>query len=451
MIKFEILSDDPVDEALVTRYWAMDADGKFVENVSDLLPYKGINSNHHLLSYIQQVSIARDGRFVCSRCSEYFEVRSRADYQTRTRFTASVCDGCREQEKAKQIEEQKALSDELSARLAEIESRNNQCVIDYEKIPDDAALILIALNDAINPRLLTGFFRRDQCQGLVPCFTSSLITTLWKAGVIADLPSKALPGAYFLKEKEVWHYNTKVSYFLLPDHVLGKTETALDSLRTRTYSQLSLIRQLWLDCALSECMRYLYDQCSLHRLQMSDESDLQAQSILRTSLETYSVSQLWSVIWKVVRDAASLSAREYYNNEKAAATIPGKIKRYLERVVREGLSVKSWDRPVDQPAGTLGDVFYKYFGLDEDTPGLEAMEMLADLDLNEEEVIEPSAEVVAAARAMMQQAIGQSCEATALLLFAEHIRQGDDVQAALEAVCAAYPVLGPADEQHGPG
>jgi len=286
--------------------------------------------------------------------------------------------------------------------------------------------------------LLTGLFRRDQCQGLAPCFTSLLITKLWKAGVIADLPSKALPGAYFLQEEKVWHYSDKVSYFLLPDQVLGKTEAVLDSLRTRAYTHFSLIRQLWLDYALSECMLYLYDQCSLHRLQMSDESDDQAQSVLRTSLETYSVSQLWSVIWKVVRDAASLSAREYYNNDKAAATIPGKIKRYLERVVREGLSVKSWDRPVDQPAGTLGDVFYEYFGLHEDTPGVEAMESLAHLDLDEEEVIEPSAEVVAAARTMMQQAIGQGCEATALLLFAERIRHRDDVQVALEAVCAAY-------------
>lgn len=436
MIKFEILSGDPVDEALVARYWTMDANGKFVENVSDLLPYKGISSNHHLLSYIQQVSIARDERFICSRCSEYFVVRSRADYQTRARFAASVCDACREQENAKQMEEQKALSDELSARLTEIEDRHSKLVIDYEIIPDDAALTLIALNSAINPRLLTGLFRRDQCQGLAPCFTSSLITKLWRAGVIADLPSKALSGAYFLKEEKVWHYSDKVSYFLLPDQVLGKTEAALDSLRTRAYTQFSLIRELWLDYALSECMFYLYDQCSLHRLQMGDESDDQAKSVLRTSLETYSVSQLWSVIWKVVRDAASLSAREYYNNEKAAATIPGKIKRYLERVVREGLSVKSWDRPVDQPAGTLGDVFYEYFGLDEDTPGLEAMAVLADLSLDEEEFMEPSAEVIAAARMVMQQAVGQGCEAFALLLFAERIRQGDSVKAALEAVYA---------------
>ena len=451
MIKFEILSDDPVDEALVARYWAMDANGKFVENVSDLLPYRGISSNHYLLSYIQQVSIARDERFICSRCSEYFVVRSRADYQTSARFSTSVCDACREQEKAKQIEEQKALSDELSARLAEVEDRNSQLVIDYEKIPDDAALILIALNNAINPRLLTGFFRRDECKGLAPCFTGLLIKKLWNVGVIVDLPSKALPGAYFLKEEKVWHYNDKVSYFLLPDQVIGKTEAALDSLRTRTYTQFPLIRQLWLDYALSECMLYLYDQCSLHRLQMSDESDGQAMSILRTSLETYGVSQLWSVIWKVVRDAASLSAREYYNNEKAAATIPGKIKRYLERVVREGLSVKSWDRPVDQPAGTLGDVFYEYFGLYENTPGVEAMEVLANQDLDEEEAIGPSAEVIAAARTMMQQAIGRGSEATALLLFAERIRQGDGVQAALEAVCAAYSALGPADEKHDHG
>lgn len=436
MIKFEILSDDPADEVLVARYWAMDADGKFVENVSDLLPYNGISSNYHLLSYIQQVSIARDKRLICSKCSEYFVLRSRADYQTRARFAASVCDVCTEQEKAKQMEEQKALSDELSARLAEIEDRNSQLLIEYEKIPDDAALILIALNDAVNPRLLTGFFRRDQCHGLAPCFTSSLITTLWKAGVIADLPSKALPDAYLLRDEEVWHYRTKVSYFLLPDHVLGKTEAALDSLRTRAYTQFSLIRELWLDYALSECMLYLYDQCSLHRLKMGDESDDQVKSVLRTSLETYAVSQLWSVIWKVVRDAASLSTREYYNNVKAAATIPGKIKRYLERAVREGLSVKSWDRPVDQPAGTLGDVFYEYFGLDEDTPGLEVMAVLADGSLDEEELMEPSAEVIAAARMVMQKAVRHGCEAFALLLFSEHIRQGDSVKAALEAVYA---------------
>ncbi|NLY27107.1 MAG: hypothetical protein GX049_06085 [Alcaligenaceae bacterium] len=436
MIKFEILTDDPADQELVARYWAMDEDGKFIENVSDLLPYKGISSSYHLLSHIQKVSIARDHRIVCSRCSEYFEARSRADYQTRTRFSTGVCDACREQENLKQMEEQRILSDKLSARLKEIEDRNTQRVIDYETIPDDIALILIALNSAINPRLLTGLFSRDQCQGLAPCFTSALVTKLWKAGVIADLPSKALPGAYFLRDDEVWHTNTKVSYFLLPDHELGKTEAALDSLRNRAYTQFSRIRQLWLDYAVSECMQYLYDQCSLHRLQTSDESDEQAQSVLRTSLETYSIAQLWSVIWKVVRDAASLSAREYYNKEKAASTIHGKIKRYLERAAREGLAVKSWDRPGEQPAGTLGDVFYEFFGLYEYTPGREAMEILADQNLDEDEVGPPS-EVVAAARIMMQRAIEQGCEATILLSFAERIRQGEDVQAALEAVCAA--------------
>ena len=37
VIDVEIYSDDPDDHVLVDRYWAMNEDGKFKENVADLL------------------------------------------------------------------------------------------------------------------------------------------------------------------------------------------------------------------------------------------------------------------------------------------------------------------------------------------------------------------------------------------------------------------------------
>lgn len=82
-----------------------------------------------------------------------------------------------------------------------------------------------------------------------------------------------------------------------------------------------------------------------------------------------SVSQLWSVVWKVVRDAASLANREYYNRPKAAATIPGKIWRNLEKVQRESIELKAWSRPEQHPAGNTGDGVGRDLGVDENTSG----------------------------------------------------------------------------------
>lgn len=92
-------------------------------------------------------------------------------------------------------------------------------------------------------------------------------------------------------------------------------------LRMREHKQLSRILQLWLDYAVSDCMAYLFSECSLHGLETDAEDDIKIKSILRTALETWSIAQLWSVIWKVVRDAASLSTRVYYSKAKAAATL----------------------------------------------------------------------------------------------------------------------------------
>lgn len=85
------------------------------------------------------------------------------------------------------------------------------------------------------------------------------------------------------------------------------------------------------------------------------------------------------MIWKNVKDAASLARLVYYTASRATATIPGKIRRTLEKVEKEGAELRHWDRPDQQPAGTLGMLFNELFGVDEDTPGVEVMARLTRL------------------------------------------------------------------------
>ena len=443
MVDFDVLSDDPEDRKLIARYWAMDDAGNFVESVTGILPYGEISKTHQLVKYINKISAARDLNQTCLRCENSFLVRSRSDVKTRSAMTRQVCSTCQDIEDHERNEALEAANAELQARLAQVEKRNLEETCDYGAIPDDLALLLIALEKAINPRLLKGSFMRSDCRSLASDDSGKLIQRLWTARLVVDLPSKAALGAYFLKDGQVWQFSDKVAYVFVPDAAIGKNEKAFSVLTMREFCDYRAIRQLWLDYALSDCMAYLLDQSTTHGLETSLEADAEISSTLRTALSMYSVAQLWSVIWKVVRDAASLSTRSYSNRAKAAATIPGKIKRNLEQVARGDVHLRAWTRPINQPAGTLGDVFHEYFGIDESTLGSTVREMFSKVDIGTDQLkTDPPPEVIEdQTRFLMRQALAHDVSAMVILHFADRIRNGDDALAALNAVFAAYPLL----------
>jgi hypothetical protein len=443
MVDFEVFSDDPEDHKLIARYWAMDAAGNFVETVTSILPYGEISKVHQFVKYINEISEAKDMNQTCLRCEGNFMVRSRSDVKTKPPITQQVCLTCQSIEDHERKKAIDAENEKLQARLAQVEACNLEETCDYGSIPDDLALLLLALDKAINPRLLSGSFMFSDCRGLVSGDCGNLIQRLWGAKLIVDLPSKATLGAYSLKDGQVWHFADKVTYVFVPDALSGKNEEAFTVLTTRDFCDYPAIRQLWLDYAVTDCMAYLFEQSATHGLETSSEADAEVSSTLRTALDAYSVAQLWSVIWKIVRDAATLSTREYYSKAKAAATIPGKIKRNLERVARGNVHLKAWTRPIDQPAGTLGDVFYEYFGIDENTLGSTVQEMLSEPNIGADHLkVDPSPEVIEGqTRILMRQALARDITASVMLLFADRIRNGDDALTALDAVLAAYPLL----------
>lgn len=443
MIDYKVHSGSTADEALVARYWAMGDNGKFVEPVSSLFPYGEIENSQQLIKYINGVSSAWSSDRFCPNCQSHVLLRSRADLKSQDEQRSRLCKSCTDKDVRKLKNAELDQSAKLAKKLLEVTERNLSATIEYEDVPSDVALLLIALHRVINPRLLTGSFMRGECQGLAPMDSEKFVQRLWDAKVILDLPNRALAGAYFFKDEDLWHYSNKVAYVLVSDAELGRGEQSFDLLTSRDFSDSSELRQLWLDYAVCDGLAYLLDQCGLHNLEISAENDTEIRSILRTALQVHSVAQIWSVIWKVVRDAASLSTREYYNKTKAAGTIPGKISRQIERIVKGDLVIKPWRRPADQPAGALGEVFYEYFGIDEGTTGLKAMEMFIE---HEDEAIDtgidpPLEFVEEQVCLLMRRAIACNLEAEIILFFADCVRGGNNVKTALDAVFSAYPRL----------
>lgn len=127
-----------------------------------------------------------------------------------------------------------------------------------------------------------------------------------------------------------------------------------------------------------------------------------------------------------------MANREYYTRQKAAATVAGKVRRYLERVERESLELKSWSRPEQQPVGTLGMLLGEMFGVDEHTSGIAAMSRIRMLTGEGNSSME--AELGAPIRELMTNALAMDIAASVMLRFAELIRAGHDVSFAVEEI-----------------
>lgn len=432
-IRLQLLTEDPTEIELIQRYWAMDESGQFLEKVSALSEILQLPQGVTLAAFIRQRCTAFDEKQICPQCEEQVEIRNRSQAWRSALRSTSLCTLCQQERAALAREAEKKKAAELEALLAEY--RHNQVcrVVDYSAVADAHVLLLLALDKAVMPRLTDAWFTLADCRGLAPRYFDNFVETLKSAGLLLEDPSKAKPGTYYWNGDDVWQISAQVAYQLMPGCAGVDANEVIRSLSARVYTDRDGVFNLWLDYAVADVMCYLGDQCKWYGHELGEQEWDEIKSTLRAALHTYSVSQLWFVAWKVVKDAASLASHQYYNRVKAAATIPGKIRRYLERVKRESIELRSWSRSEQQPGGTLGMLFDEVFGIDEDTSGVAATLRIARVT-GQESADEVDPELCAPIRELMIDALAQDAGASVMLRFAELIRAGYDVGCAVEEI-----------------
>ncbi|AZE66447.1 hypothetical protein SAMN05216475_2946 [Pseudomonas synxantha] len=432
-IKLQMLTEDPKEIELIERYWAVDESGQYLEKVSALTDVIEMAPGVTLASFIRQRCNAFDDNQVCPKCAELIEIKNRSEAKKVPQRSSKLCTLCQNDQDAIALAAKKTKAAELERQLAEYVGMQLTRTVDYSALPDAQVLLLLALDRAVTPRLTNGGFRLGDCRGLAPRYVGDFMLQLREAGLVLDDPSKASPGTYYWKGDEIWVLGDQVVYRLAPDAASRSADEVIRSLSDRVYTDADELFNLWLDYAVADVMRYLGAECELYNHDLSEQELAEIKSTMRAALHTYSVSQLWSVAWKVVRDAASLANREYYNRSKAAATIPGKIRRNLEKVQRESIELKAWSRPEHHPAGTLGMVLGEILGVDENTSGHRVSSLIAWLtgqacsSAIEAALDEPI-------RELMTLALSHDIGASVMLRFAEMIRAGHDVGSAIEEI-----------------
>jgi hypothetical protein len=432
-IKLQILTEDRKEIELIERYWAVDESGQYLEKVSALEGIIEMAQGVTLASFIRQRCNAFDENQICPKCARLVEIKNRSQAKKVLQPSIKLCTLCQEDQDAIELEAQKANAAELELQLMEYARKQSTRTVDYSAIEDRQVLLLLALDRAVTPRLTNGGFTVGDCRGLSPRYVGDFVQQLREAGLVLDNPTKARPGTYYWEGNEIWMLRDQVVYLLAPDAASRSADEVIRSLLDRVYTDAEGLFSLWLDYSVADVMRYLDTQCVLYNHELSEQELEEIKSTLRSALEIYSVSQLWSVVWKVVRDAASLANREYYNRSKAAATIPGKIRRNLEKVQRESIELKAWSRPEQHPAGTLGMVLGEILSVDENTSGHMVSSLVTWLTgqacspIAEAELDEPI-------RELMTIALARDIGSSVMLRFAELIRAGHEVGFAIEEI-----------------
>lgn len=109
-----------------------------------------------------------------------------------------------DQTRKMRLNQDNALLKHLKARRISDQARS----IGYAELSDDIALIFIALDQAINPRLLIGDFMISDCTNPAHSNQYDLIMRPYSTGAIIDAPDRAPPSAHAF-EDGIWKFYTQ--------------------------------------------------------------------------------------------------------------------------------------------------------------------------------------------------------------------------------------------------
>lgn len=415
----------------------MDEEGAYLERVSDLVPFREITQPGAVAKFVRQICWAYDENQVCRVCNEAMLINGRADAKKTLQRSYHPCHDCQEREREEQEKIAAVQRAELEKQLAPYIARVRSKKISYSDLPDDAALILQAIYALVGQRLTQGTFNRVDCDELTPMGADDFIDRLYAQDILEDDPTAARAEAYFLKDGEVWYKKSQAHYFLPPDTRFGGAEDAFSLLLEREFSDAEALTNLWLDYAVTDVMRYLHYQCSMHNQILELEAIEKIEGTVRHGLRKYSIAQMWFIMWKVVRDAAALASRTYYSREKAVATIPTKIRKQLEFADQGSELRNDWSRPESHIAGSLGMIFNSKFDLDEFSKGAKVIEMFTCLGNKERSGIELNELAVA----FMKETLENQSSLPALEAFTEMVRAGLSTGDALMETITRNPEL----------
>lgn len=444
------LVDDPMVIDIANKYWEQTELG-WVNPVGSIKELLGLAQSNKVAGELSKIATAHLINARCMECGKPIEHSNRSSANKNYNRMCSDC----EKKRLEQIEQEEDRKTQLDERIAahmktQLDKRVAAHVadvltlrIDYGLIGYDKCLLVMALHkSAGNIILMDSHFRNHPTLNLMPESNTYALMELIRSGVIAPTCVNGNTEGYLLENGDLNYYRNEVAYTLIP-HKGGTSEDAFAIANQRAPADADLVIKLWYELSTQECMKYLISQCNDFGFPVehyfSAEAWDEVTAVVRNALLQFSVTHLWAAIWKIVRDAAALSNKQYYNKKKAAATIPGKLARELARVTKGEKPIFMWERPYQQQSSMVADVFSEMFGLAEFHSGRSAEASIRDICGCVDGDRDAQQGELALFALLMKIAIQERLATEVAITYGECRKGGITMMKSIEIICQEYP------------
>lgn len=364
MIELSFTTDDPEVRALCERYWRLDETGEFVGTVKAIASDAGLSSTE-LLQVVRSGCQATSADRSCARCGSGVEVTSRSDYKGRPRYRAELCAPCQEQEREERQAESERHARAQRAAIAQAYDYPIPEPPPPEALSLDEAVYLLSIVRAGASEDLSYLNRLVDFQTpFTPwvSFDIEAARVLRSAGLIDAHPGSNVNAFVFEDDAPPSFYIRDVHWRLLIGSSAFEVREYLDRLETIfremdwPESWWEQTTDLWRLVARYECLEYLDDRLSEHGIPF-EPSD-RTLSVIDGLLKSFSVSQVYNIIWRKVRDATAFLSRTPAPRSRGADYAVVSMQKYGDQAAAAGWELSKYRRSWDLPVSMVAEVLY---------------------------------------------------------------------------------------------
>ena len=364
MIEIEFVTEDAQARSLCERYWQTDAEGDFVGTVKEIAEDVGLSSSE-LLQVVRESCYAFAREHECSRCGERIEVTSRSDYKSKFRHSARPCPACLETERREERLHAEREVEEQKASLREAYDYPIPSPPEPESLSLAEAVYLLSLVRVGASEDLDYIARLVDFETPLtpwPEFDIEVVEALRERGLIDIHPGSHVGAFEFEEGMPVRYYPRSVHWRPLIGADAPEIRNYLDQLERMfrdmdwPESWLEQTVDLWRLVARYECLEYLADRLNEHNIPF--ELGERSISVVDGLLKSFSVSQIYNIIWGRVRDATAFLSRTPAKRIRGAEYAVVSMQKFGDRAAAEGWDLKKYGRSWALPVSMVAEVLY---------------------------------------------------------------------------------------------
>lgn len=347
---------------LCIQYWQLDADDSFLYKVSDLdLPQEV--SLHSIASFVRENCNAYDPEITCTDCGEAYSYKSRSDYEQHLRQQSEwMCEECQQARIEYKRALQKAAEDEKQSLIQRTYGANQRIpIVVHKSISFREAVSLLALLRLNASEDLSMIHPVDPTNGVYAPTTDlaiNLLKLLHKSNLIKVHPSSPL-NAFDADINTFYLFRVK---WWSPIDENGNTAGIINDVESIFRNRSWPIEwyddayRFWCEIALHECLQYLQMCLVEHGFEFTAGD--KTKQMFDNVLKSYSISQVYSFIWRAAKDAAAYYMRDRVSKAQAANSVVGSIQRMADKASAAKWDIDYYRRDRRSPESMVSHVMY---------------------------------------------------------------------------------------------